>query len=79
MPLSMRQPRPDSRICFQVKALICFEVVPLHTEAEFCMKRELNSNLSGDEIDYTNSLILPGTNMLCSKLHCQEGFNPLFT
>jgi hypothetical protein len=28
--------------------------------------------LSGNEVDYTNSLILLVKNMLCSKLHCQK-------
>jgi len=39
------------------------------------MKRELNLNLSGNEVYYTNSLILLVKNMLCSKLHYQKGFN----
>ena len=30
--------------------------------------------LSGCEVYYTNSLILPVKIMLCSKLHCQKGF-----
>ena len=41
------------------------------------IKRELNQNLSGDEVYYANSLILLVINMLCSKLHYQEGFNPI--
>ena len=40
------------------------------------MKRELNQNL-GDEVDYTNSLILLVKNMLCSKLHDQKGLNSI--
>jgi hypothetical protein len=36
------------------------------------IKRELNQNLSGNEVHYTNSLISQVKNMLCSKLHCQK-------
>ena len=36
------------------------------------MRRKLNLNLSGDEVYYTNSLILLVKNMLCSKLDCQK-------
>jgi hypothetical protein len=39
------------------------------------MKRELNQKLSGNEVDYTKSLISLVENMLCSKLQCQKGFN----
>ena len=39
------------------------------------MKRELYQNLSGNEVYYTNSSILLVKNMLCSKLHCQKGFD----
>ena len=39
------------------------------------MKRDLNLNLSANEVYYTNSLILLVKNMLCSKLHCQKGFD----
>ena len=38
------------------------------------MERELNRNLSDNEVYYTNSSILLVKNMLCSKLHCQKGF-----
>jgi hypothetical protein len=38
-------------------------------------KRELNQNLSGHELFYTNSLISPENNMLRSKLHCKKGSN----
>ena len=31
--------------------------------------------LSGNEVYYTNYLILLVESMLCSKLHCQQGFN----
>ena len=41
----------------------------------FYMKREVNQNVSGDEVYYTNSLISLVKNMLCSRLHCQKGFN----
>ena len=43
--------------------------------AEFIMKRELDSNLYGNEVCYTNSLILLVKNLLCSRLHRQKGFN----
>ena len=36
------------------------------------MKRELNQNVSGNEVQYTNSSIFTLTNMPCSKLHCQK-------
>ena len=39
------------------------------------MNRELNLNLSGNEVYYTNSLISRVKNMLFSKLHCQKGFH----
>ena len=39
------------------------------------MKRELNYRLSGNEGYNANSLILLVKNMLCSKPHCQKGFN----
>ena len=39
------------------------------------IERELNSNLSGNEDHYTDTLILLVNNMLCSKLHCQTGFS----
>ena len=41
------------------------------------MKRELNQNLFGNEVYNTDSLILLEHKMLCSKLHCQKGFNLL--
>ena len=41
------------------------------------LKRELNSILSSDGVYYTNPLILLIKNMLCSKNHCQKGFNPI--
>ena len=39
------------------------------------MNRELNSNLSGNKVYYTNSSILLEKNMLCNKLHDQKGFD----
>ena len=41
------------------------------------MKRQLNQNLSGNEVYSTNSLILLVKNMLCSRLHGQKGFNSI--
>ena len=41
---------------------------------ESYIKRELNWNLSGNEVCYTNSLILLVKNMLCSKLHRHTDF-----
>ena len=41
------------------------------------MKREFHSNLSGNEVCYTNSSILLAENMLCSKLHCQKDLNSI--
>ena len=38
------------------------------------MERELNQNLSGNDVHYTN-LIRLVKNMLCSELHCQKGFD----
>ena len=40
-----------------------------------CMQRELNSNLSGSKVYYTNSLILLVNEILGSKVHYQKGFN----
>ena len=39
------------------------------------MKRELDQNLSGNEVYCTNSLISLVKNMLCGKLHCKKGLN----
>ena len=39
------------------------------------MQRELDKKLSGIEVYNTNSSILLVKNMLCSKLHCENGFN----
>ena len=36
------------------------------------MKRESNQNLSGDEVDYTNHLLLRVKKMLCGKPRCQK-------
>jgi len=33
--------------------------------------------LVGNEVCYTNALMLLGRNMLCCKFHCQKGFNPI--
>ena len=42
-----------------------------HTdEPKFYMKSKFNKNLFGNEVYFTNSLILLVENMLCSKLHC---------
>ena len=38
------------------------------------MKRDINKNLPGNEVYYTNALILLIKIMMCSKLHCQKGF-----
>ena len=38
------------------------------------MKRELNINLSGNEVHCTGSLMLPVKKMLCSKRHWEKGF-----
>jgi hypothetical protein len=46
--------------------------------AGFHAKRELNSNLSGNEVYYTKSLILLVKNMLCSNFYYQEHFNLIF-
>ena len=39
------------------------------------MKKDLDSNLSGNEIYNMNYLILLVKNMLCSKRDCQKGLN----
>ena len=36
-------------------------------------ENELSQDLSGNEVDYTNSLKLLAKNMLCCELHCQKG------
>ena len=51
-----------------------YEKCPSAAESQSYMKREVCQNLSGDEVDFTNTLILLVRNMLCSKLHCQKGF-----
>ena len=38
-------------------------------------EKGIKLNLSGNEVDFTNSEILLVKSMLCSKLHCQKGFN----
>ena len=38
-------------------------------------EKKIRLYISGDEIYFTNSLILLVKNMLYSKLHCQRGFN----
>ena len=35
--------------------------------------KTIELNLSGNEVDYSNYLILLVKNMLCSKHHCQKG------
>ena len=40
-----------------------------------CLRSVCNSHLSGNEVYYTNHLILLVKNMLCSEHHCQKGFN----
>ena len=42
------------------------------TFARIYMKRESNQNFLGNEVYYTNCLILLVKSMLCSKLHCQK-------
>ena len=42
---------------------------------EILYKKVIKLKLSGNEVYFTNSLILLGKNMLGSKLHCQKGFN----
>ena len=37
--------------------------------------KRINSNLSGNEVYYTNSSILLVKNMLCSTLHCRTDFD----
>jgi len=39
------------------------------------MKTKSNENLSGNEVHYTNNVILLEKNMLCSKRYYQQGFN----
>ena len=39
------------------------------------MKRELNSDLSGNEVYYTACYLLVIFKHSCSKLHCQKGLN----
>jgi hypothetical protein len=41
------------------------------------MKRELHKNLSGNEVYYTNSIILLVKNVRCSKIHYKKGFNSI--
>ena len=48
---------------------------PCRHVPSFHMKRELNQNLSGNEVYYTNSLISIVKNMLSNKLHRQKGSN----
>ena len=44
---------------------------PAQTQRSY-MKRELNQNLSVNEVYHTNSLKVSVRNMLCSELHCQQ-------
>ena len=41
----------------------------------FFMKRELNLNLSGNEVYYTACSLPVFLKNSCGRLHCQEGFN----
>ena len=41
------------------------------------MKSELSSNLSGNEVYHTNSLICLLKNMLCGNLDCWKGFGSI--
>ena len=53
-------------------------LLTLHVGAgtfRFLYERRIELNLSGNEVYYANSPILLAKNMLCSKLHCQKGFN----
>ena len=43
--------------------------------ASHCMKRELDSNLSGHGVCHTNSATSLVKDMLCGKLHCQTDFD----
>jgi hypothetical protein len=45
------------------------------TGAENLIEKCFNLKLSGNEVYYTNSLILVVKIMLCSKLHCQKVLN----
>ena len=38
----------------------------------------IESKRTGNEVYYTNYLTLLVQNMLCSKLHCQKGFDSIF-
>ena len=41
------------------------------------MKRELNHNLSGNEVSFTACFLLAMLKNLCSKLHRQKGFDSI--
>ena len=66
--------------------LYAFRGVPFKTRPTVCNPKcappqtisnegKLNESLSSNEVYYRNSLILLVTNMLCSRHHCQNGFN----
>ena len=46
-------------------------------DGEYYMKRELNQNLSSNEVHFTNYLISLVENMLCSKIHCHKYFDSI--
>jgi len=47
---------------------------PRRWTQETSNEKAFKLKLSGNEVYYTNALLLLIKNMLCSKLHCQKGF-----
>ena len=61
-----RSARPRSRLSSSPRS------APFYLRSS--IKRRFKGNLSGNEVHYKNSLTILAENMLCSKLHCQKGF-----
>ena len=72
MPLDFSNVRVP--LLFGALVRCCFGalVLRLFLAPQFCTKRVSILKTSGNEVYYTNSLILLTKIMLCSKLHCQE-------
>jgi len=58
-----------------VTVVFAFFIIMFFLGKKYDMKGGLNQNISGSAVYHTNSLILLVRNMLCSKLHFQQGFD----
>ena len=63
------------RIGIRAIAMNTWRIMQIKWFLGFYMRRELYLDISGNEVNYTNSLKLLVKNMLGCKPHCQKGFN----